>query len=53
MHDHNVELVASSSSGISSMTVMWILMGIMAVHHLLMWREMKKMKNKKECGCNV
>ena len=45
-HDHSS---MTSSFPISEMTLMWILMGIMAVHHLWMW---KKMKNSCTCGDN-
>jgi hypothetical protein len=50
MHDHET-LVVTSSSGISSMTVMWLIMGLMAVHHIFMWVDMKKMKKQKRCSC--
>jgi hypothetical protein len=50
MHDHET-LVLSGSGGISSMTVMWVLMGLMAVHHIFMWVDMKKMKKEKTCSC--
>lgn len=45
-HDHSS---MTSSFPISEMTLMWILMGIMAVHHFWMW---KKMKNSCTCGDN-
>ena len=52
MHDHNTTMDMSSSSfHIDSMTVMWVLMGLMALHHFTMWREMKKMKKKEKCDC--
>jgi len=45
MHDHhnmNSELVA----GITEMQLMWILMGLMAIHHAWMWWKMRK-----KCNC--
>jgi hypothetical protein len=51
MHDHE-EMIISSSGGISSMTFMWILMGLMAIHHISMWLDMRKMKKQKNCSCN-
>jgi hypothetical protein len=50
MHDHET-MIASGSGGISSMTVMWIVMGIMAIHHISMWLDMRKMKKEKDCSC--
>ena len=47
-HDHS-SMTSSFSFPISEMTLMWILMGIMAVHHFWMW---KKMKNSCTCGDN-
>jgi len=43
MHDHhNTNLVL----GITEMQLMWILMGLMAIHHIWMWW---KMRNKRNC----
>jgi hypothetical protein len=36
MHDHE-NIVLTTGSGIDQMTLMWILMGIMAAHHIWMW----------------
>lgn len=47
MHDHE-NIVLAIGGGISEMTVMWILMGLMAAHHAWMWRKMRK---KEKCDC--
>jgi hypothetical protein len=36
MHDHDTITVVAGS-GIDQMALMWILMGIMAAHHIWMW----------------
>ena len=46
MHDHE-NIILATGSGISEMTLMWILMGLMATHHIGMWWKMKK----KDCNC--
>jgi hypothetical protein len=46
MHDHE-NIVLATGSGINEMTLMWILMGLMAAHHIWMWWKMKK----KNCKC--
>jgi ABC-type Mn2+/Zn2+ transport system permease subunit len=52
MHDHNETLFNSSSLvSFNSMSLMWVLMAIMTVHHFFMWKEMKKMKKKAQCDC--
>lgn len=38
-----------SSGHITQMDVMWVLMAVMAVHHVWMWVKMSK---KKKCDCN-
>jgi len=45
MHDHNNMNLAV---GITEMQLMWILMGLMAIHHTWMWWKMRKKKN---CDC--
>jgi len=41
MHDHhNMNLVL----GITEMQLMWILMGLMAIHHIWMWWKMRSKK---------
>ena len=46
MHDHE-NIVLATGSGITEMQLMWIVMGIMAIHHAWMWWKMKK----KDCKC--
>ena len=46
MHDHET-MTLVAGTGISQMTVMWILMGLMAIHHVFMWRKMRRRK----CTC--
>lgn len=48
MHNHGS---TEFSFPVDQMTAMWLLMGLMAIHHFLMWREMKKMKSTKKCEC--
>jgi hypothetical protein len=47
MHDHE-NMILTIGGGISEMTVMWILMGLMAAHHVWMWWKMRK---KEKCDC--
>ena len=47
MHDHE-NMILTTGVGISEMTVMWILMGLMAAHHAWMWWKMRK---KEKCDC--
>jgi hypothetical protein len=46
MHDHE-NIVLATGSGITEMQLMWIVMGLMAIHHIWMWRKMKI----KRCTC--
>jgi hypothetical protein len=46
MHDHN-NITLATGSGITEMQLMWIAMGLMAIHHVWMWWKMKK----KDCNC--
>ena len=46
MHDHN-NMNLTLGSGITEMQLMWILMGLMAAHHIWMWWNMRK----KKCDC--
>jgi hypothetical protein len=50
MHDHN-NINLTTGGGITEMQLMWVVMGIMAVHHLWMWLDMRKMKKKEKCDC--
>jgi len=43
MHDHN-DMTFAPGGSIDEMTLMWILMGLMAIHHAWMWWKMKKKK---------
>jgi hypothetical protein len=47
MHDHN-NMDLATGGGITEMQLMWVVMSIMAVHHLWMWWKMKK---KEKCDC--
>jgi hypothetical protein len=46
MHDHET-MTLVAGSGITEMQLMWILMGLMAIHHIWMWRKMRRRK----CNC--
>jgi hypothetical protein len=46
MHDHE-DMILTAGGGVSEMTIMWIIMGAMAIHHLWMWYKMKNQK----CRC--
>ena len=46
MHDHE-NIVLTTGSGITEMQLMWIIMGIMAIHHAWMWWKMRQRK----CTC--
>lgn len=46
MHDHE-QMILTGGSPITEMQLMWIVMGLMAIHHVWMWWKM----NKKKCGC--
>jgi hypothetical protein len=50
MHDHN-NINLTIGGGITEMQLMWVVMGIMAVHHFWMWLDMRKMKKKEKCDC--
>ena len=46
MHDHE-NIVIATGGGISEMSIMWIIMGAMAIHHIWMWYTMRN----KKCRC--
>jgi hypothetical protein len=41
MHDHETITIATGN-GINQMSLMWILMGLMTIHHIWMWWKMRK-----------
>jgi hypothetical protein len=41
---HNHETMTMTSGSINQMTLMWILMGLMATHHVIMWWKMRGKK---------
>jgi len=46
MHDHE-NITLATGPGMSEMDIMWIVMAIMAGHHLWMWFKMRS----KKCKC--
>jgi hypothetical protein len=41
MHDHET-ITLTTGPGMSEMDLMWIVMGIMTIHHIWMWWKMRK-----------
>jgi hypothetical protein len=46
MHNHE-NIVLTTGLGITEMQLMWIVMGLMTIHHTWMWWNMRQ----KKCTC--